>query len=1035
MHLKSCSVSYLLRTFRTSKLGQCEENKINFSLSFRLPITTVRNRNKNDIDSNGSDPKDGKLNLPTISFDEQTSNGSSSSYAHNSNGTANDSNKNRTIKAVTRYIDAQGKKAANLTKQQSQSMVNLSSNLSVEGEVEESCSGDDRRLTIDQTAQHRSHHHEKQANHATSAIRSIIESQYAVLQQENEPMQKTSLDVKKKKKQNKLKMNYLHQNNQDILLAAGQISPRAEGKGGCPFTVSGSHSVDHSACKSEHSKSHHGSVHDKKHKLAAQHQKLVSNLASEFSKQAAAVSKTEKAMNDYLNLNTSNNTSNSSTTSADGDLPGKLASTQNKLSSSQHQEAVADKENAQCESSLESNLERKSQFNCLPSRASTFQNDSSLTDDQISSQINQMRSLSIQAPDCPMERVQFYKWFSQIVRRGRKGIQNMDANKNFLNNGTHSKSAGFMELVYKQELRDLIWLEIKAWMDSRSTIEHDTYLCQQRKKIPKTLEKLLKFNVNYQVLNDKNYPDRSRSLEHTYFLKNNEYLKTSLLESEPVNRSSSDQPGEQPVEPKPALVEQFKLNENKLHRASCENVTMSGNEVNDLKSYIDQDTLAASVAIKLTMNESANIGEHPANKSERDHAIDSPNVEDDNCNCSETLSRLCQYCVDKETTALEQVNRILGEIDEIEQLYPCVKALAIDYPTYESEQFVSRIKSLYLYQNIIRDIREKTNLLAKLFHIHNREAAGWPNFHDHAAATVEPFSYNTSSDCTPEIFNIINRDNSHKKPATPASSNAKDDLYHGYSYKLNAPAMAPSPFPVKQVHFNLDNEEYSKANESANTTPTLNGNSLTVNTTPNCLDSPDANMHSIINLNGPQSAEENQTINPFFPRKVSIYRRFVDKALKHKGLRYIYHQLSHILRPLLYRVHAALKKPALLNFDASTTNYVQQPPPAAKLDNCDLCHNTATTPDGKLCECVKNESRNFGKQNPSASNPPDPTNSAIPEDYSNELSEFGVWSVSYQQMSLPTFHRPFFFLLRVTIDVIHECLILRLEQVSLLFRT
>lgn len=151
------------------------------------------------------------------------------------------------------------------------------------------------------------------------------------------------------------------------------------------------------------------------------------------------------------------------------------------------------------------------------------------------------------------------------------------------------------------------------------------------------------------------------------------------------------------------------------------------------------------------------------------------------------------------------------------------------------------------------------------------------------------------------------------------------------------------------------------------------------------------------------------------------------------GLRYIYHQLSHILRPLLYRVHAALKKPAQLNYDSSTTNYVQPPPNTSKLDNCDQCHNN-TMVDGRLCDCVKsqlNDSRNFGKQNNQTttnSNRPDPTNSMIPEDYTNELSEFGVWSVSYQQMGLPTFHRPFFFLLRVTIDVIHECLILRLEQ-------
>jgi len=402
------------------------------------------------------------------------------------------------------------------------------------------------------------------------------------------------------------------------------------------------------------------------------------------------------------------------------------------------------------------------------------------------------------------------------------------------------------------------------------------------------------------------------------------------------------------------------------------------------------------------------------------NGLESPTVEDDNCNCSETLSRLCQYCVDKETIALDQVNKILNEVNEIEQLYPCVKALAIDYPTYETKQFESRIKSLYLYQNIIRDIREKVNLLAKLFHIHNREAAGWPIFQTDQIIQTNDFSYNTSSDCTPEIFNITNRDSLNKEINKNLKANllvnTKDESYSGYSYKLDAPGIVNNGF-VKQVHF-IDEINSIKSNSNSDLAAPSYGDGTS------CLDSPDAQMHSIIALNAPHSAEglnEDKTNNPFFPRKVSIYRRFVDKSLKHKGLRYIYHQLSHILRPLLYRVHAALKKPASLNFDS--TNYV-------KLDQqtnqqCDQCSNSGMI-DGKLCDCLNN--RNFKQQHNNQTSNKEQTQPIIPDDYSNELSQYGVWSISYQQMGLPTFHRPFFFLLRVTVDVIHECMLIRLEQ-------
>lgn len=251
----------------------------------------------------------------------------------------------------------------------------------------------------------------------------------------------------------------------------GQLSPRSD----CSKTTNcyvfgtpaASQPADHTACKSEHKshQHHHHLNDDRKNKIQNQQQKLVSNLHQEFNN--SKVSRTEKAMNDYLNLSTSNNTSNSSTNSmADSDLTAKLAAaTQDKLEQAQE---VVDKVNNNTPD--ESNVERKSQFNCLPSRATNFQNEASLDSTEqitITNQINQMRSLSIQAPDCPFERVQFYKWFASIVRRCRKGgIQNMDS-KQFLQNNNHSKYGGFIELVYKQELRDLIWLEIKAWMDTR----------------------------------------------------------------------------------------------------------------------------------------------------------------------------------------------------------------------------------------------------------------------------------------------------------------------------------------------------------------------------------------------------------------------------------------------------------------------------------------------------------------------------------------------------------------------------------------
>ncbi|RWS06909.1 mitogen-activated protein kinase kinase kinase 4-like protein [Dinothrombium tinctorium] len=556
-------------------------------------------------------------------------------------------------------------------------------------------------------------------------------------------------------------------------------------------------------------------------------------------------------------------------------------------------------------------IERKSQFSCLPSRP-IYQ--SGVRSNSISSSTS-LRSLNVQAPDCPLDRIQFYKSFCQMVRKGKR-------DSSFVSSNNDINVGGFIELVYKQELRDLIWLEIKAWMDNRTMIDEDSHLCLQRRKILHTLHKIMKFSISSQRSSNNSIYGLSSIL-------NDESSQTSILQQS---------------------------NERKLVLESSQ-IANSGSEVNDLRVLIDQDKLAASVAMKLNINETNNSTSPPSSP----QPISSPNADDDNCNCSETLSRLCQSCVDKETEALESVKEILEELDEIEHLYPCTKALAYDYPLYVSDQFTARLKSLYLFANIIRDLRQKINLLARLFHISNREAAGWPQFDKDQSKETE---LTASYDATPEV---------------------RTQDINGYSYKLNA--QPPLLFTSnKQVQFNIIPKECTS---SENSVRSLSGSNSPEVNLQNSLDVSTSSRNS----SGHQSANiQVEKQNIFFQSKPSIYRKYVDKALKHKGLRYIYRQLSHILRPLLYRVHAALKKPSsyCLADSSSSTN--------AKL-------TVASEPP-------------LGTKKPSP----------IPREYCEELSHYGVWSVAYQQMALPTFHRPFLFLLRVTVDVVHECLRLRLEQ-------
>lgn len=693
--------------------------------------------------------------------------------------------------------------------------------------------------------------------------------------------------------------------------------------------------------------------------------------------------------------------------------------------------------------------------------------------------------------DCPSERIHFYKTTVQLLRKGKKGTTAA------WSAGPGLCSNGIIELVFKQELRDLIWLEVKGWMNNRTLIEEDNYLCSQRKKIPQTLEKILNFRFNpscsssslpsvslsakqisSEVTNlrvDQNIrPFPHQQIAPPIQIHDNESLGSSHVTNDEVAANVHDN------SKTPASSESMCHSTTDSSSVSTNsNVTTTS----DLRAIISADVLAASVAMKLSIanvestgNDNFSNGMNVENtlclkNSEQIHSADqhapssaplsksdastntnstssvstsngsnesiadsvsinatchtgtnitltgnnynqvsgnvstaastvaiasnaasaadssSPSGEEENCFCSETLSRLCQSCVDKETEALEQVNRLIGELESCESLYPCTKALSYDYPHYSSDPLNSRIKSLYLFVNITRDMRQKITLLSKLFQITDLSAAGWPNFtHTSINSSVPPSAGATggssggeeSHDATPEIrLQTFNYD--------------PQGYYTGYSSKLYADAShnswtrnSSAASAAKHVHFQKNTSHKWSLDQPDST--------VCSDRTERNVSAPDSpNILGGSNKGSPLASDVNDKhCNYFFRPKPSIYRRYVDKSLKHKGLRYIYHQLSHILRPLLYKVHAALKKPVSFSYaDAVTSN-----------------------------------ANEWSSPHLSSGRKPLP----ISREYINELSNHGVWSSAYQQMALPTFHRPFLFLLRVTVDVVHECLRLRLEQ-------
>ena len=133
------------------------------------------------------------------------------------------------------------------------------------------------------------------------------------------------------------------------------------------------------------------------------------------------------------------------------------------------------------------------------------------------------------------------------------------------------------------------------------------------------------------------------------------------------------------------------------------------------------------------------------------------------------------------------------------------------------------------------------------------------------------------------------------------------------------------------------------------------------------------------------------------------YRRYVDKNLKVKGLRKTMISLQRLIRGPLRRAKIALERPA--------------PPASSSTASSSGKSNSSSAGSSVFYHphLASNEAERF------CSHP-------TPSEDEKELTNFGTWNPEFLKMSLPSFRAPYLFLCRVPLDVVHECLKIRLEQ-------
>ncbi|KAK6489257.1 mitogen-activated protein kinase kinase kinase 4-like isoform X1 [Huso huso] len=292
----------------------------------------------------------------------------------------------------------------------------------------------------------------------------------------------------------------------------------------------------------------------------------------------------------------------------------------------------------------------------------------------------------------------------------------------------------------------------------------------------------------------------------------------------------------------------------------------------------------------------------------------------------------------RQRLAFEQVKRVMELLESVEALYPSLQTLQRDYDKYAAKDFQTRVQALCLWLNITKDLNQKLRIMGTVLGIRNLSDIGWPVFE---IPSPRPSNGNEDED-----------DEEKDSLATYTEVSEGEEL----------------PEEVEGGETTLNNHEHKP--NSTGATPKLER-----------LMSEDE-----IAPFGAQDYTSGAGSSKFCP--TSIYRPFVDKALKQMGLRKLILRLHKLMDGSLQRARSAL------------------------INDNKLQEEFSEFPDPMLCSDYLPElTKHVSDEAPCS------------EENSNTVS----WD-ELVAMDLPSFEPAFLVLCRVLLNVIHECLKLRLEQ-------
>ncbi|XP_060097860.1 mitogen-activated protein kinase kinase kinase 4 isoform X1 [Heteronotia binoei] len=275
----------------------------------------------------------------------------------------------------------------------------------------------------------------------------------------------------------------------------------------------------------------------------------------------------------------------------------------------------------------------------------------------------------------------------------------------------------------------------------------------------------------------------------------------------------------------------------------------------------------------------------------------------------------------RQRVSFEQVKRIMELLEYVEALYPSLKALQSDYEKYAAKDFQDRVQALCLWLNITKDLNQKLRIMGTVLGIKDLSDIGWP------------------------VFEI-------PSPRSFRDNDPEDDR------ETSGTCTEKSEDEEQISEENLDFQAQDYLSRKLDR-----------------LESEDDSICWVVTECSGEAGCSRHCLT-------SIYRPFVDKALKQMGLRKLILRLHKLMHGSLQRARMALIK------NDQQLEFSEYPDPILCSDYVQLS-NSPPSSDQK-CSTVSWE----------------------------EL----------KSIDLPSFEPAFLVLCRVLLNVIHECLKLRLEQ-------